>query len=115
MVAEGIRRMIRLPTVALKRVKSNGAPVPCCYVDPVTVLKYKKHETSICSFGKGNKAQDVGVFVGAWYVSYLFVFFGPGGGSGVGGGSLFGRRVVGWEGGSKGGRVGPMFCLTSRG
>ena len=76
--------MIRLLTVALKRVKSNGSPVTWRYVDPVTVLKYKKHETSICSFGKGNKTQDVGVRVGAWYVSYLFVFFGQGGGSMVG-------------------------------
>ena len=38
-VEEGIRRMPRRPTVALKMVKSNGAPDPCHYVNPVAVLK----------------------------------------------------------------------------
>ena len=38
-VEEGIRRMTRRLTVVLKVVKSNGAPDPCHYVNPVAVLK----------------------------------------------------------------------------
>ena len=49
-VGEGIRRMMRVPTVALQMVQSNSAPDPHRYMQPVAVLKYKKHETSICSF-----------------------------------------------------------------
>ena len=52
-VEEGLRRMIYLRTVALKMVKSSGAPDPCRYMHPVAELKYEKHETSICSFNNG--------------------------------------------------------------